>query len=426
MMKMISRLWLQAGIKRCIHVVKRLEEESALDIRAGRIKLDSSRLVPTKILRVMRLSVLKRFAVPSLLSALPFAFIFIASTWAKTAEHGHLVAVGSMHEIRAGHTATVLQDGTVLIAGGFKKGPDGHSQIYSRTVELFDPKTRSFVTTGNMNLARAGHTATLLSDGRVLIAGGFTGKGVTQSAEVYDPTMKSFTLLSPMSVARGAFTATRLPNGDVLLAGGGDQTATATAELFHSSTNRFTVTGSMTVPRMAHTATLLLNGKVLIAGGGNNRMVYASTELYNPATGMFSPSGTMNAPRYKHAAILLKDGHTLILGGSDVRDWQGKYQSAEIYDSRAERFTAIPDMISPRFKFPAAVVELSTGSILICGGSKPVEIFDFFTKRFEEVASFTDPHYYGTASCLKNHSILIVGGYTDNLQATDGAWLYTE
>jgi hypothetical protein len=374
----------------------------------------------------MKLLALNGSTLRVLLVLAPTLYILAAPDPATRGGMDHLVQIGTMNEMRAGHTATVLQNGLVLIAGGFKKGPDGESQIYSRTAELFDPKTRMFTRTTDMNMGRAGHTATLLIDGRVLIAGGFTGKGMTESAEVYDPSTKTFTSIGQMSSARSDFTATRLQNGDVLLAGGGDQDATASAELFLAGTNRFSITGTMTVPRLGHTATLLHNGKILIAGGGSRQTVYASTELYDPGTGLFSAAGTMNEPRYKHAAVLLKDGHTLILGGSDNRDWRGKYRSAEIYDTRANKFTAIPDMVSERFKFPASVVQLSTGSILICGGSKTVEIFDFFTKRFEPAAQLDDAYFYGTASSLGNHSILIVGGYTDKPQSTDKAWLYLE
>jgi hypothetical protein len=374
----------------------------------------------------MKLSALNRSALRVILILAPALYILVAPNRGSPRGTGHLIQIGTMHEMRASHTATVLQDGLVLIAGGFKKGPDGQSQIYSRTAELFDPKTRSFSKTRDMSIGRAGHTATLLSDGRVLIAGGFGDKGMTESAEVYDPTTKTFVLVGPMSSARGGFTATLLQNGDVLVAGGGDREATSSAELFQASTNRFSRTGMMVVPRLGHTATLLLNGKVLIAGGASRQTVYASTEFYDPGTGQFSTAGTMNEPRYKHAAILLKDGHTLILGGSDNRDWQGKYRSAEIYDARANKFTAIPDMVSERFKFPASVVQMSTGSILICGGSKTVEIFDFFTKRFEPTAQLDQAYFYGTASCLGNHSILILGGYTEKPQSTDKAWLYLE
>jgi hypothetical protein len=337
-----------------------------------------------------------------------------------------LSQIHGMHEFRASHTATVLRDGRVLVAGGFKKGPDGRSQIYFQSAELYDPKTQSFVRTGDMKMQRAGHTATLLPDGRVLLAGGFTDNGMSSSAEIYDPISGTFSLIGPMSVPRGDFTATLLPNGDVLLAGGGSVGATVSAELFHPATNQFSSTGPLITPRVAHTATLLPSGKVLIVGGANNRTVLASAEIYNPESGSFTPAGTMKTPRYKHAAVLLKDGHVLIMGGSDERDWRGKYKSAEIYDWRPGKFTSISDMVSQHFKFPGSVVPLGSGDILICGGCSVIETFNFLTKRFSPAATFDQPYYFGTASLLKDNSVLILGGYTEKLQATDGAWLYSE
>ena len=352
---------------------------------------------------------------------------FFQSCNLSAGQHSHVLSrIQAMHEIRASHSATVLRDGRVLIAGGFKKGPDGHSQIYSLTAELFDPKTESFLRTGDMNARRAGHTATLLPNGKVLIAGGFTENGMTASAELYEPSSQTFIAVGNMSVERGGSTATLLPTGDVLIVGGGDVVATASADLFHPATNQFSTTGSMTTPRLAHTATLLPDGKVLVLGGSSAHTVLSSGEVYDPATGTFTPAGAMKLPRYKHAAILLKDGHTLILGGSDEHDWQGKYSTAEIYDWKSEKFTPIQSMESQRFKFPSAVVQLAGGNILICGGSKTVEVFDFLMKHFRTIADLDEAYYYGTASLLNNGAVLILGGYTDTMQSTDTAWMYRE
>ena len=362
----------------------------------------------------------------SLTMLFPIVCLF-QSCGLSAGQHAHALSrIPGMHEIRASHTATVLPDGKVFITGGFKKGPDGHSQIYSLTAELFDPKTESFLRTGNMNVHRAGHTATLLPNGKVLVAGGFTENGMTATAELYDPSSQTFVLVGTMSVARGGSTATLLPTGDVLIAGGGDVVATASADLFHPATNQFSPTGAMTTPRLAHTATLLPDGKVLVLGGGSSHTALSSAEVYDPATGAFTPAGSMKLPRYKHAAILLKDGHTLIVGGSDERDWRGRYSSAEIYDCKSGRFTPIQSMASQRFKFPSAVVQLDGGNILICGGSKTIEVFDFLMKHFRTVADLDESYYYGTASLLNNGSVLIVGGYTDALQSSGGAWIYKE
>ncbi|HTY35866.1 MAG TPA: kelch repeat-containing protein [Bacteroidota bacterium] len=345
----------------------------------------------------------------------------------KARQHDRpLRRIHAMREIRAGHTATALPNGMVLVAGGFRKSSDGRSQLYSNSAELFNPHTESFAPAGTMNVARCGHTATLLANGKVLIAGGFTEKGMTASAELFDPESKSFTLVGELSCPRGDATATLLKSGEVLIAGGGDVEATAAADLFDPVANRFVPAGPMTTPRLSHTATLLPDGKVLILGGGSGGAVAASAELFDPAARTFARAGEMSLRRYKHAAILLKDNHTLILGGSDERDWRGTSCCAEIYDWRSGKFTPIHSMIAQRFKLSSSVAQLDGGDILVCGGSKTVEVFDYLMKRFRTVAEFDHPYYYSTATSLPDGSVLILGGYTDTMQCSDAAWIFKE
>ncbi len=337
-----------------------------------------------------------------------------------------LTTVHRMHETRASHTATVLGDGLVLVTGGFRRGPDGYSQVYSRTAELFDPKTQAFTLTGEMHTERSGHTATLLPNGKVLIAGGFTRDGLTASMELYDPLTGLFAQTGAMIAPRGGFTATLLLSGDVLIVGGGDRIATTFAELFRTATGICAATGNLSTPRGGHTATLLPNGKVLIAGGGNGDQVFASTEIYDPATSTFSAAGSMHTPRYKHAAILLNDGHALLLGGSSAADWSGQYRSSEIYDWRPGKFTASVDLVSRRFKLPSAVVLLAGGNVVVCGGSKTIEVFDFLSKSFRSVGQLDRAYYFAAAVLLSGGRVLITGGYDDKLVATDKAWLLTQ
>jgi len=157
-----------------------------------------------------------------------------------------------------------------------------------------------FVATGSMTDFRYGHTATLLNNGQVLIAGGYDGGAVTDSAELYNPATGTFTATASMTSPRYGQTATLLKNGQVLIAGGDDgDSDTDSAELYNPATGTFTATGNMTDSRSEHTATLLNNGQVLIAGGSDDT---SSAELYDPATGTFTATGRMTTVRDGHTA----------------------------------------------------------------------------------------------------------------------------
>lgn len=179
-----------------------------------------------------------------------------------------------------------------------------------------------FVPTGNMSVARAQHTATLLNNGQVLVTSG-QGSNDPASADLYDPSTGTFTPTSHMSTSRFGDTATLLSNGKVLFTGGSTQTqsSVASAELYDPTTGTFAATGNMTTPRVQHTATLLGNGKVLIAGGRNYNVGITgerdlnSAELYDPNTGTFTATGNMTVSHFGHTATLLNNGTVLIAGG---------------------------------------------------------------------------------------------------------------
>ena len=330
-----------------------------------------------------------------------------------------------MNVERAAHTATLLSDGKVLIAGGFRE--EGTSEISIASAEIFDPMTNSFTTIGDMNEPRNGHTATLLPNGKVFLAGGWNQKGRTETAELYDPQTGIFEYTGSLMAPRQGMTATLLQSGQVLIAGGDSARTKSqlTAELYDPVTETFTPTGILNDGRMAHTATLLTDGKVLLVGGSSgNGEVLASSEIYDPETGQFTSTGDANVVRYKHTAVLLQNANVLILGGSNEKDWTGKYSSAEIYDVKTGTFRQISDTNQARFKLDDGAVLLSDGNVLISGGNRQIEIFDTQSQTFIPDGSLDDDYYYSVLTSLQNGQILITGGYNGNILPSNKAWLY--
>lgn len=338
---------------------------------------------------------------------------------------------GGMMDPRLVHTATLLEDGKVLIAGGSSNfDVITPATVYS-SAELYDPATGTFARTDSMASARHWPSATRLNDGKVLITGGFNGStSEIASAELYDPATHTFSATSSMSIPRYTHTATLLDSGMVLIAGGWSGHPggmVASAELYDPATGTFTPTGSMTRERSVHTATLLNDGRVLIAGGTSGTEYVASAELYDPATGTFVSTGSMTRGAEASSATLLNDGRVLIAGG-----WTpgpGPSSRAELYDPTTGTFTVTGSLAEDRYAHTGTL--LDSGMVLMAGGRSNSgalasgELYDPTTGTFAAAGSMADSRMYHTATLFNDGSVLMVGGAAPNPEARASAELYT-
>src|SRR6266550_4313266 len=271
---------------------------------------------------------------------------------------GVFTNTGSLNIGRSQHTATLLPNGKVLVAGGV----DNNNNALA-SAELYDPVSGTWTATGNLNTARYLHTATLLPNGKVLVAGGLrTGNSFLASAELYDPASGTWTGTGSLADGRFGQTATLLPNGKVLVATGATNSFLASAELYDPASGTWTATGSLADGRFGHTATLLPNGNVLVAGGYNASSL-ASAELYNPASGTWTATGSLNIARQDHTATLLPNRNVLVAGGVGT---SGYLTSAELYDPASGTWTATGSLNTARYDHTAT--SLLNGMVLLAEG----------------------------------------------------------
>lgn len=274
---------------------------------------------------------------------------------------------GSLNGSHDWGRATPLADGRVLLVGG----------VGSAAAEIFDPGTGTWTPTSSMNIDRGYHTVTLLLGGRVLVTGGATQQyavGNAWSAEIFDPVRGTWTFTAPMIVWRFKHTATLLTDGKVLVAGGrtryGPEPVTATAEIYDPMADTWTATVGMTARRGDHTATALADGRVLVAGGfdfpGPQFVYFASAEIYDAASQTWTGTGTMAESRAYHTATMLGDGTVVVSGGQNDTPFANVLSSAERWDPSTALWMSSGTM-SHRQQSHAATL-LIDGTVLVVGG----------------------------------------------------------
>lgn len=339
---------------------------------------------------------------------------------------------GALQSARAGHTATLLQDGNVLVVGG------GSNSLVIAGAELYQPATKVWSSGGTLSQRRIGHTATLLPNGKVLVVGGTTEFALswTSSAEIYDPATKTWAIAAHMNRPRTNHTATLLPNGKVMVAGGtsfrGQEflvDVLNTVEIYDPATNAWTDGGTLVKERTGHSAVMLANGKVLLVGGANNdvelynpttqssiatsspatqeigankgsatllangKVLYVMTEtssfagaaLFNPDTETWSPAGTLSKAHQRHSATLLSNGSVLVSGGGTSL---GATDVCELYDPATNTWSITkPLVLGPKVLHSA--IRLGDGSVLLVGGSSATSTFDFQVNASAAAALYT-------------------------------------
>jgi hypothetical protein len=341
--------------------------------------------------------------------------------------HGQFTSVGSLNASL--QTATLLSDSRVLLAAGVSCSSNGLCPN-SAEARIYDPATNAFTVVGPLASARSELAATLLADGSILIAGGTD----QPTAEIFSATAGGFAPAGAMSADRHGLAAARLSDGRVLVTGGwggprGGVKRLGSAEVFDPEAKTFSLTGAMKTARSGHTATTLNDGRVLVVGGRGEypNSGLASAEIYDPRTGLFSETGSMKAARQNHVAALLPDGRVLIVGGE-----AGVVATAliEVYDPGSGKFSSAGTM--PAALSGVSATTLADGRVLIAGGRPAANddealssnavagayLYDPATGKLSPTGSMTAARERHTATRLADGRVLIAGGWNESGQAT--------
>jgi hypothetical protein len=345
--------------------------------------------------------------------------------------------VGDVGTARAGHTAAALpptHGGTgpqpVLVCGGWSKG------VPTNSAERYDPGATTWSATGAMSVARLGHTATTLANGKVLITGGMGGAGLTLgSAELYDSASGAFTSTGSMATPRAMHTATLLRDGRVLVCGGFGQRigsitsfpSSATldavipdAEIYDPAAGTWSSAGAMNHARAMQTAVLIPAGAaragahgdtVLVAGGHGSGTSLSAAEIFDPASKTWKPTTSMHATREAGCASVLADGRVLVAAGASAG---AILSSSELFDPESGNWASTAPLLTARANHIS--VRLNGNRVLVAGGysgGQPLnsaELYDAENDSWQAARPMNEARSAHTAIALDDGSILVVAG----------------
>ncbi len=336
-------------------------------------------------------------------------------------------AVNSMLTARSAHTAIMLPSGNAPFAGKVLIAGGGGSEILA-ACELYTPSTGTWASTAAMNIPRTGQTATVLPNGDVLVTGGQSTTGITNTSEIYLVTGGTGSWAKPinMNTPRMGQTATLLPSGKVVVIGGvaPNVTPDSTIETLYNGGGDWNPGGTTLEHATGQAATLLPSGKVLVTGGldssGNPGL---DADLYDPSTGTWEPTGSTTHEHLYHTSTLLQNGDVFVTGDLETPS------EAEVYHSAVGTWTDIGPG-EPSILYTATL--LLNGKVLLAGGSDDTFasatnqcfLYDPAARTFSRTGSLNIGRFEHTATLLANGQVLVAGGADNDSDPIQACELY--